>query len=163
MKKFIIGILLVVAVITTSCFKEYDYTFNDVKVVEFETAVRTAPAGGVIYPVIALSRTSGAQRFQINLVGTHLKSSETLKISLDTVASRLLNDTTSRAIEGTHFDLKGGTVVMKADTSFARYELQIKDVPKSKGAAIFVIKLDGSDNLKPSENYRRIGFRINLN
>jgi hypothetical protein len=151
-------------ILATSCFEDKTIVFNQTALVEFETAVRTAPAAGVIYPIIATSRTAGTLPLQVNLVGAHIKAPQELTVTVDTAISRLLNATTIRAVEGTHFSLNGGKVIMKADTSFAVYRFNVQNVaPVTGRTALVVLKLEGGGALKASENYRRVGYRINLN
>jgi hypothetical protein len=101
---------------------------------------------------------------QVNLAGTHLKASEEMTVSVDTAISRLLNATTIRAVEGVHYNLNGGKFTFKADTSFSVVRFNVLNPGPSAGrSALLVLKLDGNSNIKPSENYRRVGYRISLN
>lgn len=155
--------LLGLMILVTSCFEDLAVRFDKPAVVEFESAVRTAPAAGAIYPIIATTRTAGTLPLQINLVGSQLKASQELTVTVDTAISRFLNATTIRAVEGTHFSLNGGKVVMKADTSFSVYRFNIQNVAPVAGRnALVVLKLEDGGSLKASENYRRVGYRIAL-
>ena len=164
MKQLAIAFLLVVVISVTSCYnKELDYTFNETKLVELEDAVRRTPASGVTYPIIAVTRTSGTQSLMVNLVGEQLKSSQEMTFSIDTAISNLLSASTIRAVEGTHFNLNGGKFTFKQDTSFSFIRVNVLDVPAQTGrTALLLLKLDGSSDIKASENYRRVGFRIDL-
>lgn len=156
--------VLVSGFVMAGCFKDIDTTFDEYRVVELETAVRTTPASGVSFPIVNVTRTTGAINNQVNLVGTHLKAPEEMTFSVDTAISQLLNATTVRAVEGTHYNLNGGKFTFKADTSFAFLRFNILNPGASTGrTALLVLKLDGNANIKPSENYRRVGYRINLN
>jgi hypothetical protein len=163
-KALIYSFVLFVALLATSCFKEIDITYDENKFVEFEDAVRRTPAAGVTYPIIALTRTSGSYTALVNLAGGQLKESQEMTVSIDTAIAPLLNATTIRAVEGTHFNLSGGKFTFKADTSFSTYRLNVLNPGANTGrSALLVLKLDGSSTVKPAENYRRVGFRINLN
>ncbi|MCU0353248.1 MAG: hypothetical protein MUD08_05835 [Cytophagales bacterium] len=164
MKNILYSALVMLVVFgTTSCFEDIDRTFDEVTLVEFNDPVTRSPAVGVNYPILSVTRTSGVQRIRINLVGRQLQSPEDLRISIDTAVSRLLGTRTIRAVEGTHFNLNGGTVTMRADTSFAEYQLNILNTtPRRDTSAILVLRLDGNERIRPSENYRRLGFRIEL-
>lgn len=163
MKQLAIAFLLVVTISVSSCFKEYDYTYNETKLVELEDAVRRTPASGVTYPIIAVTRTSGTQSLMVNLVGEQLKAPQDMTYSIDTAISGLLNATTIRAVEGTHFNLNGGKFTFKQDTSFSFVKLDILNSPAQTGkTALLLLKLDGSSDIKANENYRRVGFRIDL-
>ena len=163
-KKYIITFaLLGIMTLVSSCFEDMSIRFDKPGLVEFESAVRTAPAAGAIYPIIATTRSAGILPLQVNLVGTHLKTAEEMTVTVDTAIAKFLNSTTIRAVEGTHFSLNGGKIVMKADTSFSVYRFNIQNVsPVAGRSALVVLKLEGGNSLKPSENYRRVGFRINL-
>lgn len=164
-KKYIITFaFLGIMTLLSSCFEDMSIRFDKPRLVEFESAVRTAAAAGAIYPIIATTRSAGALSLQVNLVGTQLKSSEEMTVTVDTAISKFLNTTTIRAVEGTHFSLNGGKVVMKADTSFSVYRFNIQNVTPSAGRfALVVLKLENGSSLKASENYRRVGYRIALN
>lgn len=153
------GLMLLVS----SCFEDLRIRFDKPAVVEFESAVRTAPAAGAIFPIIATNRSAGTLPLQVNLVGAQLKSSQELTVTVDTAISRFLNATTIRAVEGTHFSLNGGKVVMKADTNFTVYRFNIQNVTPIAGrSALVVLKLEDGGALKASENHRRVGYRIAL-
>lgn len=155
--------LLGVMTLLSSCMEDMSIRFDKKGIVEFESAVRTAPAAGAIFPIIATTRIAGTLPLQVNLVGSQLKTSEEMAVTVDTAISRFLNATTIRAVEGTHFSLNGGKVVMKADTSFAVYRFNIQNVtPVAGRSALVVLKLEDGSNLKASENYRRVGYRIAL-
>ncbi len=163
MKQLVISFLIVAAISFLSCGEKLDYTFDEYKVVELESAVRVTPAPGLTYPIIAVTRTSGTQTLQVNLVGQKLLESQEMSFSLDTAITSQLTANNLRAVEGTHFDLKGGKFTLSKDSSFARLSLDILPVAAQTGkTAFFVVKLDGSSDIKPSENYRRVGFRIDL-
>lgn len=163
MKQLAIAFLLVVTISVSSCFKEYDYTYDETKLVELEDAVRRTPASGVTYPIIAVTRTSGTQSLMVNLVGKQLSAPQDMTYSIDTAISGLLNANTLRAVEGTHFNLNGGKFTFKQDTSFSFIKMDILNVPAQTGkTALLLLKLDGSSDIKANENYRRVGFRIDL-
>jgi hypothetical protein len=163
-KKYIISFaFLGMMTLLSSCFEDMTIRFDKPGLVEFESAVRTAPAAGAIYPIIATTRTAGTLPLQVNLVGAHLKAAEEMTVTVDTAISKFLNATTIRAVEGTHFSLNGGKVVMKADTSFGVYRFGVQNVAPVAGRfALVVLKLEDGNTLKASENYRRVGYRIAL-
>jgi hypothetical protein len=166
MNKKIITIfsLILFSTLMSSCFEDMTIKYNQPAQVEFEDAVRRAPAAGAIYPIISVTRTAGTQTLVANLVGQQLKTAEDMTVTVDTAIYKFLNATTIRAVEGTHFSLNGGKFTMKTDTSFARYQFNIQNVtPVAGRSALVVLKLDGSNNIKPAESYRRVGFRIALN
>ncbi len=165
MKLLKIASLCAIVLFAFSCVKGLDYTFDETKVVELEDAVRRSPAAGVKYPLIAVTRTAGVQSLQVNLVGKQLLSDQEMTYSVDTaISSQLTNTANIRAVEGTHFNLKGGKFIMSKDSSFARMNIEILNPGATTGKfAVVMFKLDGSAEIAPSENYRRVAFRIALN
>jgi hypothetical protein len=162
-KYLIVTSLLFIMIFATSCFEDLTIKFNKEGIVEFEDAVRRTPTAGAIYPVISLTRTSGQQSLQVNLVGQQLKSSQEFNVSVDTTISTFLNSSTIRAVEGTHFSLNGGKFTIKSDTSFSVFRFNVQNVtPVAGRTAFLVLKLEGGTSIKANENYRRVGFRINL-
>ncbi|MBL7818236.1 MAG: hypothetical protein JNL70_24710 [Saprospiraceae bacterium] len=163
MKQLTIALLMLVTVSMTSCFKEFDYTFNEKKIVELEDAVRRTPASGVSYPIISVTRTAGSQSLQVNLVGEQLKAAQDMTFSIDTAISGLLNASTIRAEAGTHFNLNGGKFTFKQDTSFSFIKFDVLNVPAQTGkTALLLLKLEGNSEITANPNYNRVGFRIDL-
>lgn len=165
--KFIkIASLCAIVLFAFSCVKGLDYTYDETKVVELEDAVRRTPSAGVKYPLIAVTRTAGVQSLQVNLVGKQLLTDQEMTFSVDTaIAFQLTNSANIRAVEGTHFKLNnGGKFIMSKDSSFARMNVEILNPGANTGKfAVVMLRLDGSAEIKPSENYRRVAFRIALN
>ncbi len=162
-KSFLFVTIMTIGLGLAGCFKDIDRTFDEYKLVEFETAVRSTPAAGFTFPIVNITRTAGTVAAQVNLVGTHFKTGEEMSFSIDTAVSKLLNATTIRAVEGVHFNLNGGKFTFKADTSFSFARFNVLNPGATAGrTAILVLKLDGSSTIKPAENYRRIGYRIDL-
>ena len=157
--------LCLISLLCTGCFKDEDFNFDKIRLIEFEDAVRLTPPAGFSYGVVTVTRTTPTRDFQVNLVGKQLEVPETLRFSVDTAISRFLNATTIRAVEGVHYDLQGGNLNIEANRSFVNLTMRFPaNIPQNTGrTALLVLKLDGNDNIKPSENYRRIGIRINLN
>lgn len=165
MKAIKLYVIVFIGLSTTSCFDDHKVLFKKTQV-EFENAVLTARASGEIFPIINLSRTSGSPSYQVNLIGEHLTQAQDIAFSIDEVPDRLLNSTSIRAIEGVHFSLNGNTLTFPEQTSvtsFSGFSI-LTDFPAQPGVtALFIIKLDGNEEMEPAENYRRLGFRINLN
>ena len=144
--------LLVIA----SCFKEKDNTFDgDGTFVEFQTAITTAPSLGRTYPLVATKRNAGIISLQVNLVGRQRTSDESIKFIADSV---------STAIAGIHYRLVGdGAFNIPANSSTGTCQIEILNPTTDVGLVRdVVLRLEGnaSGDIKPSENYRRIGYRI---
>ena len=163
MKQLVIATLMVVIFSTSACFRDIDNTFNEYKVVELEDAVKRTPASGLTYPVISLTKTAGTQTLVANLVGEKLTADQDMTFSIDTAIYTQLNATTIRGEAGTHFNLNGGKFTIKQDSSFASLKFDVINTTVTGKSVFFVLKLDGNTDIKPSENYRRVGFKINLN
>lgn len=154
MKKiFHLFVFLGIALATSSCFKDNRVTWQGA-VLEFDQAVTTTPALGVNYPIITTTR-GAVIRARINLVGAHRPNDEVITVAVDPV---------STGREGVHFNMRnGGRVTIPANSSFGFLEVDVLNPPPAPGTnVVFVFNIQGNENLKPSENYRRLGFRLNL-
>ncbi len=153
-----------IALLMTSCFKDMEIVFNDTQV-EFEQAVMTARATGQIFPILNVTRASGTPNYQVNLIGAHLSQGEPMSVTLDQVPADLLNANTIVAEEGVHFTLTNN-FNFPADASKVNFTglTVINDFPAQTGkTALLILRLDGNEKIKPAENFRRLGIRINLN
>ena len=144
--------LLVIA----SCFKEKDNTFDgDGTFVEFQTAITTAPSLGRTYPLVATKRNAGIISLQVNLVGRQRTSDESIKFVADSL---------STATAGVHYRFVGdGAFNIPANSSTGTCQIEILNPTTDVGLVRdVVLRLEGnvSGDIKPSENYRRIGYRI---
>jgi hypothetical protein len=161
----------------SSCIKQIDKTFTGNSVVEFDISVlnsstppfsyhvatRVAPFGLPITTANspALTRTSGTIRLRVNLVGPQRDADET-------ITYRVLTDVTPStpaqlAVAGTHFNT-GTTFTLPAKSSFGELEVQVLNPGSSSTTPREIhLELVGSTNLKPSENYKRVGLRIAQN
>lgn len=157
-------VILLSGLLLSSCFEDTKVVFDETQI-EFEDAVMRARATGQIFPLIALTRTSGAPAYQVNLVGAQLPLAEEITYSLDEVPAVLLDANTIEAVEGVHFTLTENSVSFPAQASVTPVSLFTINAgfPAQAGkTAIFILRLDGNDKLVPAENYRRLGFRIDL-
>jgi hypothetical protein len=161
----------------SSCIKQIDKTFTGNPVVEFDIAVLNSATPPFNYHVAtrvaqfglpittanspALTRTSGTIKLRVNLVGPQRDADET-------ISYRVLNDVTPNApaqlaVAGTHYNT-GTTFIIPAKSSFGEVEVQILNPGTSSTIPREVhLELLGNTNLKPSENYKRVGLRIAQN
>ncbi|MDI9864775.1 DUF4843 domain-containing protein [Flectobacillus longus] len=159
MKKiFGIVLALMTTLFMSSCFKDSQSVFDSTYLVEFQDAVVTSPATslGKTYPIISVANGAGLQTRRINLVGRQRPNQESIKFSVDTKEST--------AVEGVHYSLEGGVVTLAANSSFGDCKFNILRAPSATGTnvlLVLVLEGNGSD-IKPNENYKRLGFRINL-
>lgn len=149
----------------TSCFEDTKILFQD-SLVEFEDAVMRAKAAGQLFPIMpTVTRTAGTPSYQVNLVAAQLNSAEDINFSLEAVPASLLNSTTIEAVEGVHFTFNPVATFPEAasKSNFTGITI-LPGFPADAGkTALLVLRLDGNDTLLPSENYRRLAIRINLN
>jgi hypothetical protein len=158
MKKIVLNFIALVAVLScAACFTEPDQTLDEVTWVEFQTTIVSTPAVGRTYPFIAVARTApGAKTTTVNLVGPQRASATDITF---------VADEASTAKDGTHYKLlNGGKVTIPANSSFGQCGIEVLSAPRDSGKTVdVVLRLEQSGDIKPSENYRRIGYRINLN
>jgi hypothetical protein len=157
MKK-IYGLALVVitSLVMTACFKDNQPVFDSLYLVEFNDATRTAPALNKTFPILAVANGAGLQTKQVNLVGRQRTTEESIKFSVD--------PTETTAKEGVHYSLEGGVVKIPANSSFGDCKVNILKAPAAAGTSVvLVLVLEGNGNdVKPNENYKKLGFRIAL-
>jgi hypothetical protein len=151
----LIGIVLVTQ---TSCFKENDFLFDKKAVVEFQATVVTSLAVGKTYPLLAVKNGAGAQTTQVNLVGVQRAKDEVIKFSVD-------KDNTT-AVEGVHYNLKGGTFTIPAKSSMGNCAVDILSGAAPTGTTktvdlVLTLEGNGSD-IAPNENYKKVGYRISF-
>lgn len=157
MKKiFGIALVLMTSVIMTSCFKDNQPVFDSLYLVEFQDATVTAPALNKTFPILTVANGIGSQTKRVNLVGRQRTTEESIKFSVDPV------ETTAK--EGVHYSLEGGVVKIPANSSFGDCKINILKAPAAAGTSVLlVLVLEGNGNdVKPNENYKKLGFRINL-
>lgn len=186
MKKLInIFILALVVLSTTSCFRDTKVIFPNT-IVEFDDAVIRSSIPLVddkvfpiypSFPAIASLRAAGTLSARVNLVGAQRSSDQTVKVVFDAAATEAAvksiratspaTATITAAVEGTHFRINNsGNVTIPANNSFGTASLDIINVTAATTPAtsvVFVVRLEGTDNIKPSENFKRIAFRVSLN
>ncbi|WP_161554473.1 DUF4843 domain-containing protein [Sinomicrobium soli] len=143
--------------ILSSCFKDYtdDFLFTEA-MIEFDTATWESNAPDKTYPILgAYEKGSGEHTFQVNLIGKQLDADQTLQY-------RVVPEETT-AVEGMHYALPdNGSFVFEANNSTARLGIDILDFPAGSGVVTVVLELVGNDQVKVSENYKRLGISISL-
>ncbi|HEY8387662.1 MAG TPA: hypothetical protein VIK74_03615, partial [Parasegetibacter sp.] len=154
---FLPALFVIAAVSLTSCFKKYeeDFLFRDFQV-EFDLASWQSDAPGKTYPIAGpYDKGSGTITFQVNLIGGQKPTAQTLRYKIVPEEST--------AQEGYHFSLAdNGTFEIPANSSFGYVTINILDFPPQTGTAVLVLDLVGNDEIKVSENYKRIGISISL-
>ncbi len=143
--------------LTMGCFKDLEIKYDGPTQVEFETAVRSNPAVGRTYPLVASANSLTASPTvitQINLVGPQRSSDLTVQI--------LPEATTTTAAARSYTLLNGGNVVIPANSSFGSLSVAVSRATSATAAlANLVIVIDSTNTgYKASPNYRRIGYTI---
>jgi hypothetical protein len=152
-----ISILFLLILGLSSCFETLDKTYDTDTVVEFSETVTLTPSAGKTYPLISVVNGVGERKSRVNLVGKQRSTDINVKFSVD-------KDNTT-ATEGTHFKLSnGGIVTVPANSSFGDCTIEILKAPAQAGKTVnVVLTLDGDGgDVKPNENYKKIGFAIKL-
>lgn len=150
-RKAIYIILTVSSVLMTSCFDEQfeDKSFSGA-LFEFNN---TTTDSDPLQTTKELSDGAGQFTEQVNLVGPQFSSDQTVRFTVDA-------DLTT-AIAGTHYDLMGGTFVFPANSSVADLMINILDASLASDESVdLVLLLEGTSDVKPSENYKRLYLKI---
>ncbi len=149
MKKIAILFLTTVVFLTTSCFDDARVTFSG-SLIEFQSAITSSLAVGKTYPILNITKGTSIVT-QVNLLARQSAQDVTVRYSVDR--------TESTAVEGTHYVLTdGGSLVFKSNTSTTTTNIETRNLATMD--VVLVLILEGNETIKPSENYKRIGFRI---
>lgn len=160
MKKIFYILLALVAFTQTSCFRNPEVIYEGAPVVEFNAAiVANAPQA---FPTINVNNGAGDVFARVNLVGAQKTTDQTILYRVDPVRTT--------AKEGLHYALLNkvddkGSFVIPANRSFADCGVSILQAPRVAGSSvILVLELLGTADgtIKPSENYKRLTYRILL-
>ena len=181
MKKIINSILIACALTIglSSCIKNEDIVWNNV-VVEWDLATYQSKATGVPYPVVgnvptnygravllagnafgapadpALNRSyTPIITMRVNLVGSPSSTQQVLNVRPSA--------NFSTAVEGTHYQLLDRTCVIPKDSSFGyvRWQVINPGTPAPGTPAMRVVfELQGNSAIKPSENFKYLGWNI---
>jgi hypothetical protein len=174
MKQKIIFLLASFGVLVfSSCIKNDPVTIASNKYVEFDATVLNTPITGQVYPVLTrvpaygasvvssnptISRTSGAVKFRVNLVGPQQPTDQTINYRV--VATPSLPSGVSPAVAGTHYNT-GTSFVIPANSSFGEITINVVNTGVSSTTPVgLVLELLGNDAVKPSENYKFLGVQI---
>lgn len=147
--------LFLAGITLSGCFKdtEENFYFRDFQV-EFNNAVLVNNAPDKNYPLLTSVRSgAGVVSYQVNLNGGQKNSAQTIKFKVIT------EETT--AVEGMHYRLpQGDAFVIDAGKSFGSVDVEILTFPAAAGTVVLVLELVGNEEIKASENYKRIGIPI---
>jgi len=178
MFQYVFGSLFLV-MLHSSCIKEDVKSFTGKTVIEFDATVLNSATTPYTYHVatrtppfgiptttansVAINRSlTTPVRLRVNLVGAQRSNDEVLSF-------RVLTDVTPvspnmLAVSGTHYTITGNTFTIPANSSFGEIVINIVNPGVSSTNPREVhLELIGNDNIKPSENYKRVGIRIAQN
>jgi hypothetical protein len=167
------------AMMLSSCIKEEVKSYQGKSVIEFDAtvlnsattpytyhvAVRTPPFGipTTTSNSVAITRTlTTPVRLRVNLVGPQRSVDEVITF-------RVLTDVTPASpnllgVAGTHYNIAGTTFTIPANSSFGEVVINIVNPGTSSTSPREVhLELVGNENIKPSENYKRVAIRIAQN
>jgi hypothetical protein len=152
MKKIISLFSLVMVFLLGSCI-EQNYPIWEGAVVEFQTAVTTAPVAGQNYPRVTVANNvqGGVVNLQVNLVARQRPNDET-------ITYRVVPEGTT-AVQGTDYNVSG-SLVIPANSSFGNLTVQIIDTGAIGGFVDLLLELEGNANIPASQNYKRVQIRI---
>lgn len=154
---FVYCLLIAISLVTTACFKNLEIKYDGPTQVEFETAVRSNPAVGLTYPLVASanSTTLGpVLTTQLNLVGPQRSSDLTVRV--------LVEPTLTTTSATSYTLLNGGSVVIPANSSVGSLSIAVSRATSTTAPIRnLVVILDSTNTeIKVNPNYKRVGFTI---
>jgi len=154
---FIYCLVLAISLLVTACFKDLEIKYDGPTQIEFETAVRTNPAVGLTYPLVASANNTTlgpVLTTQLNLVGPQRSSDLTVRV--------LVEPTLTTTSASSYTLLNGGSVVIPANSSVGSLSIAVSRATSTTAPIRnLVVILDSTSNdFKASPNYRRVGFTI---
>ncbi|PZV85577.1 uncharacterized protein DUF4843 [Algoriphagus aquaeductus] len=150
MKKIFSLLTLALVLVFSSCI-EQNYPVWEGALVEFQDAVVRAPLAGQKYPRITVANTVGTVSLQVNLIGAHRSSDETIAYSVV--------PTGTTAVAGTDFTTSG-TVTIPAGSSFGTVTVNVANTGRLGGSVDLLLQLDGNAAIGASQNHNQVQIRI---
>ncbi|NJO92804.1 MAG: hypothetical protein HC831_30435 [Chloroflexia bacterium] len=144
----------------TSCFRDPEVIYDGPTVVEFNQAI--VPNAPISFPVFNVNNGAGEVFTRVNLVGPQQITPQTILYRVDPVRTT--------AVEGLHYELlnkvgDNGSFAIPANRSFADCGFRVLQAPLVSGASVNItLELLGTTDgiIRPSENYKRLTYRILL-
>ena len=150
MKKLFSLLTLALVLVFSSCI-EQNYPVWEGALVEFQDAVVRAPVTGQKYPRITVANTVGAVNLQVNLIGAHRTSDETITYTV------VADGTT--AASGTDYTTSG-SLVIPAGSSFGTLTVNVNNTGKIGGNVDLLLQLVGNTAIGSSVNHNQVQIRI---
>lgn len=149
MKKLFSLLTLALVLVFSSCI-EQEYPLWEGSLVEFQDAVVRAPIAGQKYPRIAVANTVGTVNLQVNLIGAHRSSEESVTYSVVTAGTTASSTDYSTS----------GTVVIPANSSIGTLTVNIANTGAIGGTVDLLLQLDGNETIGSSQNHNQVQIRI---
>jgi len=168
--------VLFTIILFSSCIKEETKQFNGNTVIEFDAAVLNTATTPYTYfvttrvPVYGLTVSTANSptlitrslatpvKLRVNLVGAQFSTDQV--INYQVITTPIPVSPNMRAVSGTHYTTSG-TFTIPANSSFGEVTITIVNPGVSSTNPREVhIELVGNTDIKPSENYKRVGIRI---
>lgn len=178
-KNIFFGSILILLFSFSSCIKQEEKIFQGDPVIEFDAAVLNSATNPYTYhvatrtPPFGIQTTTGNStpitrtmanpqvKLRVNLVGPQRNNDEVL--SYRVVTDVTPNAPNMVAVEGTHFTT-GNTFTIPANSSFGEITINVLNTGTSSTSPREVhLELLGNEQIKPSQNYARVGIRIAQN
>jgi hypothetical protein len=177
MKKIFL-LLPMLAILFAACTKNKDVVYNHDPVVEWDAATYTAKSGGLPFPLLtrnqltygraalttdpsltrSIASPSDTVRLRVNLVGAQMNAAQTFDVRV--------SQGFTTAIEGTHFQLIDNKVTIPAGESFGYARWKVLNPGAAPAGTLptvnVVLELVGNGAVKASENYKYVGFNIDV-
>lgn len=150
MKKLFSLLTLALVLVFSSCI-EQNYPVWEGALVEFQDAVVRAPVTGQKYPRITVANTVGAVNLQVNLIGAHRTSDETITYTV------VAEGTT--AVSGTDYTTSG-SLVIPAGSSFGTLTVNVANTGRIGGNVDLLLQLVGNTAIESSVNHNQVQIRI---
>jgi hypothetical protein len=150
MKKLFSLLTLALVLVFSSCI-EQNYPVWEGALIEFQDAVVRAPVTGQKYPRITVANTVGAVNLQVNLIGAHRTSDETITYTV------VADGTT--AASGTDYTTSG-SLVIPAGSSFGTLTVNVNNTGKIGGNVDLLLQLVGNTAIGSSVNHNQVQIRI---
>ena len=99
-------------------------------------------------------------------MNVQLITTQPLGFNIKDVPNSYLNATTIKTVQGIHYTLNGNVFNLMekvSKTNFTKLTINNGFPAQAGMSALVIVRLDQSGDLTPSENYRRIMFKISLN
>jgi len=176
MKRKLSIVALFTVMLFSSCIKEEIKHFNGNTVIEFDAAVLNTATTPYTYfvttrvpvygltvsttnsPTLITRSLATPVKLRVNLVGAQFSTDQV--INYQVITTPIPVSPNMLAVSGTHYTTSG-TFTIPANSSFGEVTITIVNPGVSSTNPREVhIELVGNTDIKPSENYKRVGIRI---